>query len=223
MDSKYKPKLKLAAQMVGLLRAAPTLINYRIASKIIDKNRAFSLAAESVAAIPGLVGVYARYAFYKQTLAHCGKDVCFGYMSIISKPDSRIGEAVCIGRHVSIGLVDIGHHSYISDDSQILSGRHQHGSHTSEDRHEQEVCYTRVIIGSGSWIGANAVIMDNVGRSTIVGAGSVVTKPIKPHDKVVGVPARSVKVIPKPKANPTSSSQSKSENQTSSLRLRPAA
>ncbi|QQE12387.1 acyltransferase [Planctomycetota bacterium] len=227
MDQRLKNNFKLAAQMLGLLRATPALIQYRVGSIFMDKNRAFSLAAESVAKVPGLVGTYARYAFYKQTLAHCGKDVCFGFMSIISKRDTRIGDKAYIGRHVSIGLADIAHSVLLSDNVQILSGRHHHGSEADADIQSKPLKYNRVILGSSTWVGANCVIMNNVGRNSIVGAGSVVVKPVKPHDKVVGVPARSVKTVPKSKAAPNATSKPKPQPQpksdTPKLKLRRAA
>ena len=48
----------------------------------------------------------------------------------------------------------------------------------------------RVTIGEGSWIGKRAVVMADVGRHCIVGAGAVVTKPIPDYAIAMGVPAR---------------------------------
>ena len=45
-------------------------------------------------------------------------------------------------------------------------------------------------IGAGTWIGAGAVIMADVGRDSIVGAGAVVTKPVPDRVMAAGVPAR---------------------------------
>jgi acetyltransferase-like isoleucine patch superfamily enzyme len=47
-----------------------------------------------------------------------------------------------------------------------------------------------VRIGAGSWIGNHAIVMQNVGRDTIVGAGSVVTKELPDRVVAAGVPAR---------------------------------
>ena len=50
-------------------------------------------------------------------------------------------------------------------------------------------------INDNVWIGAGARILDGVeiGRNSIVGAGSVVTKSIPENVTVVGVPARTIK------------------------------
>jgi acetyltransferase-like isoleucine patch superfamily enzyme len=52
---------------------------------------------------------------------------------------------------------------------------------------------TRVRIGAGSWIGASTVVMADVGRDSIVGAGSVVTQPVPERTVAAGVPARVIK------------------------------
>jgi acetyltransferase-like isoleucine patch superfamily enzyme len=49
-----------------------------------------------------------------------------------------------------------------------------------------------VRIGAGSWIGSAAVVMADVGRDSVVGAGAVVTKPVPNRVVVAGVPARVV-------------------------------
>jgi acetyltransferase-like isoleucine patch superfamily enzyme len=55
---------------------------------------------------------------------------------------------------------------------------------------EQEGQPRLVRIGAGAWIGNNAVVMADVGKASIVGAGAVVTKPVPPGVVVAGVPAR---------------------------------
>ncbi|USD62240.1 acyltransferase [Vibrio sp. SCSIO 43140] len=54
-----------------------------------------------------------------------------------------------------------------------------------------------VTLKSGCWIGANAVILPGVtvGKNSVIGAGSVVTKSIPDFCVAVGVPARVVKKI----------------------------
>lgn len=53
----------------------------------------------------------------------------------------------------------------------------------------------RVRIGQDAFIGAGAVLIPDVviGEGAVVGAGSVVINSVAPYDKVVGVPARSIK------------------------------
>jgi len=54
-----------------------------------------------------------------------------------------------------------------------------------------------VVLKNDCWIGAGAIILPNVtiGESSIVGAGSVVTKNVEPYTIVAGVPAKEIKKI----------------------------
>lgn len=56
-----------------------------------------------------------------------------------------------------------------------------------------------VKIGSNCWLGAGAIVLPGVtiGDSTIVGAGSIVTKDLPPEMICVGVPAMPLKPRPK--------------------------
>ena len=52
-----------------------------------------------------------------------------------------------------------------------------------------------VVIEDDVWIAANSVLLPNVrvGRGSVVGAGSVVTKDIPPNSIAVGIPAKVIK------------------------------
>ena len=54
-----------------------------------------------------------------------------------------------------------------------------------------------VILGDDCWIGAGAIIMPGItiGKSSIVGAGAVVTKNVEAYTVVAGVPAKLVKKL----------------------------
>ena len=192
---------KTIAQLLGRLRAAPHVARYILAIVVLGRQRAFSGASERLAKIPGQWGVYTRQAFYRWTLDHLGRDVYFGFMSLLSKPDIRIGDSVYIGRFCTIGLADLGDAVMLADNVSILSGRHQHGrsavgADAGQTLQDNEQTYTRVMIASGAWIGASAVVMANVGRGAIVGAGAVVVKPVEANSTVAGVPAKTLNASP---------------------------
>lgn len=52
-----------------------------------------------------------------------------------------------------------------------------------------------VVVGVGSWIGANAIILPGVtiGRNSVVGAGSIVVKSIPDYSVAVGSPAKVIR------------------------------
>ncbi|MDQ0969211.1 acetyltransferase-like isoleucine patch superfamily enzyme [Flavobacterium sp. W4I14] len=53
----------------------------------------------------------------------------------------------------------------------------------------------KVVLKKGCWIGANVIILPGVtiGESSVVGAGSVVTKSVPAHSVAVGNPAKVIK------------------------------
>jgi acetyltransferase-like isoleucine patch superfamily enzyme len=186
--------LKRGVQWLAMLCVTVRLLTYR-AWYLILGSRAFSAASESIARIPGMRGVYLRQAFYRQTLARCGRDVYFGWQSVFSMPEATVGQGAYIGRFCSIGFADIGDEVMLADGVQILSGGHEHGTQRAgrETMRDQAQCFQRVRIGRGAWIGARAVVMADVGEHTIVGAGAVVNRPLPDGCVAVGVPARVVK------------------------------
>lgn len=61
--------------------------------------------------------------------------------------------------------------------------------------HKQKVTFAVITVEDECWIGSNAVLTAGitVGKHSIVGAGSVVTKNVPPFSVVVGNPARVIK------------------------------
>jgi len=53
----------------------------------------------------------------------------------------------------------------------------------------------KIVIGDEVWIGTSVTILHNVkiGRYSVIGAGSVVTKDIEPYSVYAGVPARKIR------------------------------
>lgn len=86
-----------------------------------------------------------------------------------------IGDFVLIGQNV---VIRASNHNFNDVSLPIMDQGHSEGG--------------VVIIENDCWIGANAVIVGGVriGRGSVVGAGSVVTKDVKPFSVVGGVPAK---------------------------------
>jgi virginiamycin A acetyltransferase len=73
----------------------------------------------------------------------------------------------------------------------IINGNKQHGIERLDiPVREQPGVYPRITIGQDSWIGDRALVMADVGRHAVIGAGSVVTKTVPDYAIVVGNPAR---------------------------------
>lgn len=185
--------LKTIGQLAGFIICASLRIRFAVLRHILDADRAMSLTSEHAGRIPGLLGIYARQSFYKHQLKACGNDVHFGYQTLLSKCDASIGDRVFFGRFCTMGRVTIGDDTLIADGVQLLSGQHHHGS-TRQGVDNVNVNHSRITIGKNVWIGANAVVMADVGDGAIVGAGAVVTKPVAAGLTVAGVPAKAVDV-----------------------------
>jgi len=154
---------------------------------IIGESRALSMSSEAIARVPGMLGIYARQAFYRAALDAVGADVHFGFMTVFSKHKTTLGDRVYLGRFCTVGLAQIECDVKIADSVQILSGARHH-----QDAGADEVTIERIHIGEGAWIGAGAIVMADVGVGAIVGAGAVVTRPVRAGATVAGAPAREI-------------------------------
>lgn len=110
-----------------------------------------------------------------------------------------IGRNCNIGYHFSIlnaSNVTIGDNVLIA--SHVLITSENHGMNPemiSYTRKHQPLVSEPVEIGDGCWIGENVCILPGVkiGKKSIIGAGSVVTKPIPAYSIAVGNPAKVIK------------------------------
>jgi len=107
-----------------------------------------------------------------------------------------IGSFCQINEFVKLKDVEIGDYVMLAPYVQILGGKAHNISDIKIPMVLQGEYYKgKIIIEEDVWIGTNAVIMPNVriGRGSIVGANSVVTKNIEPFTIVGGVPAKIIK------------------------------
>lgn len=187
-----KSCLKQVGRWLGCMLAIRYLLSYLLWRAVLGRDRAFSDASSAIARMPGLLGLYTREAFYRWTCDAVGQDVSFGFMTVFSKPDIRIGSQVYFGRFCQIGRVQLGDGCMIGDGSHIPSGRHQHGRGAMRDipLHQQPHHYQTITIGKDTWIGVNSVVMADVGERCVVAAGAVVVKPVESDQHVGGVPAK---------------------------------
>jgi acetyltransferase-like isoleucine patch superfamily enzyme len=78
----------------------------------------------------------------------------------------------------------------IGSNVDLLSGRRQHHFDDFDSPiQKQGGTLTAIRIGRNSWIGNSAVIMSDIGADCVIGAGSVVVKPIPGRSVAAGNPA----------------------------------
>ena len=189
-----KTVVKYLANVVIMICVFPSFLSYKIKSLFIGEDKAFALLSQTFSIFPGFTGEYARKEIYRLTLNECASDCTISFGTIFSHSDCRIKEGVYIGANCMIGRVDIGKNVLIGSNVDILSGKHQHSIEKADvPIRFQEGEFRKISIGEDTWIGNHSVIMDEIGKGCIIGAGSVVTQPIGDYSIVAGNPAKIIR------------------------------
>lgn len=130
-----------------------------------------------------------------------GKNVYFGNNCIFTFKNITIGNNVYIGDFCIIqsthGEIIIRDNVMFGPGVHIHGGNHDYkkiGFFMNELKRKNEID-PPVIIEEDCWIGANVIILNGVkiGKGSVIGAGSVVTKDVPPYSIYLGSP--SLKII----------------------------
>ena len=147
--------------------------------------------AQSISVIPLHFGEIVRYEFYRRTLASCGEDVTIGFGSYISYRDVTVGNHVWMDAFCNVGHADIGDYVLVARNCHFVSGGHAHPfDRIDVPIMQQQGEFGRVRVGPDVWIGSGVIILADIGRGCVVGAGSVVVRPIPTMSIAAGNPAR---------------------------------
>ncbi len=107
--------------------------------------------------------------------------------------DVTIGDRCHVGiNNIIIGPVEIGD-GFVSGQNVLIVGLDHHFEDIHKSIHDQGVTVHPIVIGADAFIGANSVVMASVGRHSVVGAGSVVTRAVPDYCFCAGSPARIIK------------------------------
>ncbi len=112
----------------------------------------------------------------------------------------EIGERCAIGPYAVLyghGGLHLGNDVLIAAHTVIVPSAHRFDRRDIPIRAQGET-QQGVSIGDGAWLGAHAVVLDDVtvGEGAIVAAGAVVNRDVAPYEIVGGVPARVIKRRP---------------------------
>ena len=186
--------LKSLARGVALVAVLPMLLSFALRRRVMGRDRALEGSTQTLALVPGLAGIYLRRAFLSQVLAGCAASATVEFGTLFSQTGARLDAHVYVGPRCHLGLVHLEPHVLLAAGVHVPSGARTHGT---SDAHrpigEQPQARSLVRIGEGTWVGSAAVIMADVGRHSVIGAGAVVTTPIPDFVVAVGVPARVVR------------------------------
>jgi acetyltransferase-like isoleucine patch superfamily enzyme len=189
-----KSVLKGIANFVALGLVFPLFMLYWAFKTLFGADKVFQGWSQAVSLWPGLIGVYLRRAFYRCVLRECGPGSWIGFGTIISHSTARIGTKVYVGPFCSLGDVTLEEDVLLGSHISIMNGSSQHGTDRIDiPIREQPGSWPHITIGRNTWIGDRAIVMANIGMNCVIGAGSLVTKPIPDFAVAVGVPAKVVR------------------------------
>lgn len=189
-----KSFLKSTARFLAAIIMLPAMLSYRLRAMVLGRDLALEGSSQWMSLLPGLSGSYLRNAFLRSVLEECHPTARVEFGTILSKAGARLGPHCYVGPGCHLGLVHVEQDVLIAAGVHIPSGAHIHGiDELDRPIREQSGIMTPVRIGAGSWIGAASVVMADVGEQSVVGAGSVVTKPIPARVVAAGVPARVIR------------------------------
>jgi len=98
--------------------------------------------------------------------------------------------------NVSSGYVQIDAYASIAHNTMLLTGAHDYEQFGAA-RQLAIKKNRNIIIEEGVWIASGCIIVGpcRIGKHSVVGAGSVITKDVPPFVVVVGNPAKIIKLI----------------------------
>lgn len=139
---------------------------------------------------------------YELSLFHRhGKKVYIGRNCTFTYQTVELGNSVYIGNNCIIqsahGNIKIGNHVMFGPGVNLHGGNHimnQVGIYMDQVK-KKAGDDPDLIVEDDVWIGANAIILGGVtiGKGSVVGAGTIVTKSVPPYSVVVGNPGKVIK------------------------------
>jgi virginiamycin A acetyltransferase len=185
---------KTLANGVAALLVLPCVLAFWLGSLLLGTGRAFPGWSQALSLLPGLSGVFLRRAFYGLVFPKCGADSWISFGTVFSHSTAEIGRSVYVGVYCCLGDVTLEDDVLIGSHVSVANGGAQHGIERLDiPIREQPGIWPRITIGRDSWIGDRAVILADVGKHCVIGAGAVVTKPIPDYAIALGAPAKVVR------------------------------
>jgi virginiamycin A acetyltransferase len=170
------------------------LIIVHFLSLLFTNNGIFLFSVQLLSLIPGKLGSLCRITFNQFAMTYCHSDIVIGFMTIFSQRDTELHKNIYIGPQCNIGSCIIEKNTLIASGVHIMSGNKQHNINDIYTPIQQQGgFYEKVVIGEDTWIGNGCLIMANIGKKCVIGAGAVVTKDIPDYSIAVGNPAKVIK------------------------------
>jgi virginiamycin A acetyltransferase len=189
-----KQLLKKIVQICALIAVLPLYALLVTAACCVKNDQTFQGCSQFLSLFPGVPGNYLRQQFYCLALAECYDDCCIEFGTRLNQRGIELGRRVYIGTNCCIGLCRMEDDVMLGSNVDVISGKKQHNfARLDIPMREQGGEFEKIIIGEDSWLGNSSVVMANVGRKSIVAAGSVVVKDLPPYSIAGGNPAKVLK------------------------------
>ena len=112
----------------------------------------------------------------------------------------RIGQDTYVSRGATIGAIlriEIGDHVLIGPGCYITDADHRFSDLEAPVSGQGMIAKGPTVIGDNVWLGANVVVTSGVtvGRRSVIGANSVVTRDVPEFSIATGIPARVVDTV----------------------------
>jgi virginiamycin A acetyltransferase len=185
---------KATAYGLALVAVSPAILSFHIRRLLMGRDRALEGSTQTLSLVPGVLGDYLRRAFLGHALAKCDRSATIQFGTIFSQASARIDANVYVGPRCHLGWVHLERDVLLAAGVHVPSGGQTHGTDDpTVSIREQEGRRQMVRIGEGTWVGSAAVILADVGKHCVVGAGAVVTRPLPDRVVAAGVPARVIR------------------------------
>jgi Acetyltransferase (isoleucine patch superfamily) len=144
-----------------------------------------------------IIRSHARMDIFPYNIFSLGKNSIVEDFCVINNAvgDVKIGDNSIVGiSSVVIGPIEIKNNVMLAQ-HVVLSGLNHGYKNVDVPPIKQKVECKQITIEDNVWIGANSVITAGItiGKHSIVGAGSIVTKNVEPYTVVVGNPAKAIR------------------------------
>lgn len=116
-------------------------------------------------------------------------ELCNIGQNVVISPGVKLGRNVKIQNNVSVYTGVICEDNVFLGPSMVFTNVINPRSHVNRKNE-----YAQTLVRKGASIGANATVIcgNEIGRYALIGAGAVITKPVKSFALVVGNPARQI-------------------------------
>lgn len=176
------------AELLAFIFLLPLMLWSRLP---LPEYTTFTAPSQWLSYLPGYSGILLRRVWYRATLRYCGSNLTVDWLAVIRTRESEIGHRCTLGVSNWVGWVRLGNDVMTGSHVVFISGGRQHSfEDVSRPMRQQHGGKKQVTIGDDVWIGAQAVVMEDVSSGTVIGAGSIVTRQYPELSVIAGNPAR---------------------------------